>query len=146
MNDELLEAYLKTLYFVDGFRDAIQIGKGSEEADTFCMDRGFSGWAFITAWNPLSVSLSAAENRIRNNELYADLESYVVLTGRGQDPEGIWGAEESFFVAGIESKEAIALGRKYGQRAIVTGVIRNEAKLVEILDAGGAERLPQVFS
>lgn len=137
MERNLEEAYQRAHYYVDGFNTPIKIGKHSLEADAFCEARGASQWAYITAWNPLSVVLSTAENKKRNDDLLSDLEGYEVLTGRGQDPEGQWLAEESFFIAAITPTEAIKLGKKYVQRAIVVGSVKSEAKLIIIPDFAG---------
>jgi hypothetical protein len=57
MENELLIAYRNTDYIVDGFLEPIRIGEVSAEADEFLLKRGFTEWAFLTAFNPLSVEL-----------------------------------------------------------------------------------------
>lgn len=146
MTDNFIKSYLQTLYVVDAFMEPIQIGRHSAEADKYCIENGFEYWAFITARNPLSVSLSISENKKRNNELLSDLVKYLVLTGRGEDPQGLWVPEESLFVAGIHKEEAIDIGIKYQQRAIVIGEVNNKAKLIEILDSSGMEITPMVHN
>lgn len=113
----------------------------SPALDAFCIKNGAQNWAFITAWNPLSVSLSADENQKRNQKLLSEITNYTVLTGRGQDPCTIWAAEDSFLILGINLTDSILLGRKYGQRAIVVGSVGTDAKLVETLDFTGNNNL-----
>lgn len=141
MKKGLIDAYKNTDYQVDGLEKPIKIGELSPDLDALCLKKGARHWAFITAWNPLSFPLSTIENQRRNNALFSDLANYDVLTGRGQDPEGKWDAEESFFIIGLKSKGAIALGRKYGQLAIVVGTVGLEAKLIETLDFIGNNNL-----
>lgn len=141
MEDSLIQAYKKTIYQVDGIDQPIKIGKLNPELDAFCIKIGAKHWAFITAWNPLSVALSADENQKRNQKLFSQITNYMVLTGRGQDPNGIWPAEESFLILGINLMDSISLGRRYGQRAIVVGSVGTDAILVETLDFTGNNNL-----
>jgi hypothetical protein len=41
-----------------------------------------------------------------------------------------WPAEESFFISNIEFKKALALARKYNQKAFVYGVIESLPELI----------------
>jgi hypothetical protein len=141
MEDNLIQAYQQTLYRVDGFKQPIRIGMPCPEVDAFCMKAGVTEWAFITAWNPLSASLAHDENERRHNRLLSDVRGYKVWSGRGEDAEGIWPAEESVFVAGIPRKKAVALGRKYGQRAIVIGKVHKKTTLAITLFMEGNNRL-----
>ena len=77
--------------------------------------------AFITAWNPYSVSLSDKENQSRNEQLEYELNlrSLKFLDGFGQDPLGQWSGEDSFLVLGIELEASKKLGIKFEQNAIV---------------------------
>lgn len=137
----LLQAYANTDYHVDGFDTPIRIGEQHPAIDAFCTARGFSTWAFITAWNPLSLSLPLSGNEDRNRQLRAELRDYAIRPGRGQSRSGPWPAEESFWVAGIDQPSAVDLAIKYGQRAIVTGQIHQEATLLETLDFSGHREL-----
>lgn len=141
MEDSLIQSYKKTIYQVDGIDQPIKIGNSNPELDAFCIKIGEKHWAFITAWNPLSVELSADENQKRNQKLFSQITNYMVLTGRGQDPNGIWPAEESFLILGINLMDSISLGRRYGQRAIVVGSVGTDAILVETLDFTGNNNL-----
>ena len=141
MDANLIQAYKNTIYQVDGIDQPIKIGNPNPALDAFCIKNGAQRWAFITAWNPLSVTLSVEENQKRNQKLLVEIANYTVLTGRGQDPDGIWPAEESFFILGIKLLDSITLGRKYGQRAIVVGAVGADAKLIETLDFTGNNHL-----
>lgn len=84
-------------------------------------DNGCSTCAFITAWNPASKLLSHAENEQKNRMLEADLApaTNLVLPGTGLGDDGSWPGEKSFLACGITAAEAVRLGIKYGQNAIV---------------------------
>jgi hypothetical protein len=79
-------------------------------------------FAILTAHNPGSRPLSPEENARRHRELER------ALRGRGHDlapsvnrsPEGDW-VEEGFAVFGIGLEEALAVGRRFGQNAIIYG-------------------------
>lgn len=79
-------------------------------------------FAIITAHNPGSRRLSDEENARRHRELER------LLRGRGYDlapsvnrsPEGDW-VEEGLAVLGIGLEEALDIGRRFGQNAIVYG-------------------------
>jgi hypothetical protein len=136
--DNLLQAYLTTHYHIRGIAHPLLIGHPSPEADALCTAEGATSWAFITAWNPMSQELPDADNAARNEQLRRDLAAYTVHTGRGQDPVGLWPAEESFFVIGIPRATAVRLAHTYRQRAIVVGVVGVPAELIETMTANGA--------
>lgn len=88
-------------------------------------------WAFITAWNPMSQPLPLQENRERAARLAAELGARAVLAGLGVPDEPGWTPEESLLVLGIGIDDAVALARRYMQRAIVAGDYGGPARLVE---------------
>ncbi|MFZ4475373.1 MAG: DUF3293 domain-containing protein [Saprospiraceae bacterium] len=133
MSNELRESYLHTRYTVEGFVHPIRIGCLSAEADALLAANRLEGWAYITAYNPLSVALPLAENKKRNLELLNDVKRYIVIPGEGQGKDGAWPAEKSFFVAGITLDEAQQLAARYGQHAFVYGRLHRAAELVETM-------------
>ena len=56
----------------------------------------------------------------------------VLFIGEGSDPEGEWPHEPSFLVVGISRAEAEALGRRFGQLAIVYARKGEPPELVEL--------------
>jgi hypothetical protein len=137
MENELLIAYRNTDYIVHGFLEPIRIGEVSAEADEFLVKKGYTDWAFLTAFNPMSFELGDLENELRNHRLAKCLAGYDVLTGEGKDRAGIWPPEASFFIAGITFQKAVELAQQFGQRAMVYGKIHQPAELVETIDKGG---------
>jgi hypothetical protein len=77
--------------------------------------------AFITAYNPGSIELSNKENKERNQKLEKKIQALHLeyIHGEGKCDENEWSGEESFLVFEIKQKEAIRLGKAFGQNAIV---------------------------
>lgn len=132
MNDrELLDAYRTTVWTgtsSDGrvFRCAFEPGGGAEIRRIWNAD----SFAIITAWNPASRRLPDEENAARNRDLEADLvrlgHAPVACVGVGRDG---W-SEPSFLVPGIALDEALALGRRYEQNAVVWGEDGGQPRLL----------------
>ncbi len=83
-----------------------------------------SGWqcaVFITACNPGSQPQSLAANRAADVRLRAELSRHTdqIIEGTGSDPSGAWPPEPSLLALGVELDVAEALGRQFGQNAIV---------------------------
>jgi hypothetical protein len=133
MIDDLLNAYLNTDYVVDGFVNPIRVGEVSVEADELLLKHGQSEWALITAFNPMSFALDNESNLHRNQQLLEKLSDFVVIHGVGQDKNGIWPPETSFFVIGITLDQAIPLAQLFGQLAIVYGSLHEPARLIQTL-------------
>jgi len=76
---------------------------------------------FLTAFNPHSQLLSEEENKLRNDQLITELQEYnlQLKSGIGLCQKGEWLGEESILIFGISLTVAKALGKKYGQNAIV---------------------------
>ena len=89
-------------------------------------------WAFITAWNPGSQLLPSHENAVRHQQFEQDLRllGYEMFAGAGEPSDSVWAPEQSLLILGVSEPEAIRLGRKYGQAAIVVGQINEPAKLI----------------
>lgn len=76
--------------------------------------------ALITAYNPFGEQADAEVNQCHQELLLTDVASrWDYLLAEGFDPGGNWIAEPSLFVLGISLDEALALGRKYNQHAIL---------------------------
>lgn len=129
----LLEAYKATCYEIIQPKIAIFIGQENETLQIFLKENEFINWCFITAWNPYSNALSLEENSALNESLRLDLKDYKILEAQGKDTIGNWPPEPSFFVANISEDQAIALGKKYQQNAIVYGTINETARLITLV-------------
>ena len=90
-------------------------------------------WAIITACNPRSERLRPDVNARRQQALETDCDRMGLprLHARGGDPQGRWGWEESYLILGLLRTEALVLGRRYGQNAILFGQRRGPALLLD---------------
>ena len=110
----------------------LRVSEHSPALDTLLGEHAASQWAFVTACNPGSVPLPDAENAARSAGLLAEVAGYTTYPGEGRDAAGGW-AEESVLIVGIGRAEAVELGRRWGQAAILAGGRGGPAELVWIL-------------
>ncbi len=131
---EFEKEYLQTDFVVkDGeVHITIRVGELNSALDELLMDRGAKAWAFITAQNPGSVTLSARENDFRQSQLrqLLDDKGYKYLHGYGQGKDGNWPPEQSFLILNVERDAALKIGRIFDQNAIVAGRIGIEPQLI----------------
>ena len=129
----LLEAYQNTHYTTD-IGITLLVGLPAPELDELLTKRGANCAAYITAWNPLSEELNLQQNRVRNQQLLADLHHTIepknIIAGIGKDPSGVWAGEESFLVVGISEDHIHQLALKYGQNAYVYYQLGKNAELI----------------
>jgi hypothetical protein len=129
---DYIKAFKDTNYIVNiAHNEAITINVGKVHKNLDTAIKPLKTWAFITAYNPLPKVLSDLENTIRNNSLKQDIESLglQLYTGYGIAKDKSW-KEESFFITGIDKENAIKLGVKYGQLAIVIGKVGLKSELI----------------
>lgn len=98
-----------------------RIGEANEGLDDLLEGAAAQCAAFLTAVNPRSERKPPDENvaAMRSLESEVSAAGFPWLPGEGRDPHGQWPPEPSLFVLGISVEEAAALGRRYGQNAIV---------------------------
>jgi len=120
---DLLAAYQRTDYalFEDDQETIARIGKADPAIDKLLQRHGAERGTIITAWNPESVVLTQAENAVRETELWnwIGAQKLFALAAEGRDPTGEWLPEQSCLIFDIAADAAEALGRQYGQNAIV---------------------------
>lgn len=122
--EDLHAAYHAAVYEVappQGAPVRFQAGVPSTDVDALLDERQCSQAVFVTAFNPRSVALCAAENAAAHENLRNDLvaRGHAFLPGRGLDPTGVWPPEPSFFVLGLDRAAGAALAQAYGQYAFV---------------------------
>lgn len=79
---------------------------------------GKDSWSILTAENPLGEQASAEDNAAKMAELKADLDA---LGAQYTEAVGKYGqVENSLVVTGISEADAVALGAKYAQDAVLT--------------------------
>jgi hypothetical protein len=122
ISNELLESYKLAHYHVDKSPSFIlKIGHYSPEIHHIYKTCSKKKVAFITAFNPASIELSNQENKERNQQLEEKIQALHLyyLHGEGKCSESERSGEQSFLVFEIDQKEAIRLGKEFGQNAIV---------------------------
>jgi len=134
MPDPALDAaYRATDYRVDGPRGpfVIRVGECNVDLEELLKDEVEFHWAYLSACNPGSVRLTDDENARRTQELRDLLGRWwhYVYDGVSVGPDGGW-PEPSFLVLGMPEDEAVKIGRRFGQNAVVVGRIAEPARLV----------------
>ncbi|HSU64662.1 MAG TPA: DUF3293 domain-containing protein, partial [Burkholderiales bacterium] len=99
----------------------LRIGEPSPRLDALLEAEGAAAAAYLTAANPRSEPRTDAENRSAGATLDELLASagYPRYAGEARDPDNKRAAEPSVLVVGIYRANAEALGRIFGQNAIV---------------------------
>ncbi|WP_235910280.1 DUF3293 domain-containing protein [Deinococcus kurensis] len=121
MNPELRAAFLASAYGRAGERlHLTPAGPGASPDWAAAGQR----WAILTAWNPGAQPTSADLNRARQAQLTAEAQSWAPLPG--WNGEGAW-REDTVILRGVPLPEAVRLGRRFGQAAVVWGVGRRAA-------------------
>ena len=134
ISKELLQGYEATCYSIINPKIDIYLKKENAELNSFLKEYNFTSWCFITAWNPFSKAFSIKENKVLNLLLEADLNNYQIFPAEGKDTLGDWPPEISFFVGDISREQAIFLGKKYEQNAIVFGIVGVMAELIVLVN------------
>lgn len=124
--DDLIAAYQSAYYRAGWGHHAItlRIDQYSEPLAQLLAETGHRCAAFITACNPFGAQEDFETNTKACAYLRKRLDSYVaaptqIIEGEGIDPSGAWPAEKSFLVLGLDIETAEALGREFGQNAVV---------------------------
>jgi glycine/D-amino acid oxidase-like deaminating enzyme len=128
---KLMDAYQAADYVVFAEPEfVLKIGEPSRRLDALLEQEGAATAAFLTAANPRSKPQSAAQNASALSALdqLVAAAGYPWRAGEGREPDGSW-VEPSRLVIGIYRDNAEALGRLFGQNAIV------------FIEKGGAPRL-----
>jgi len=121
LNKELIEAYRDSDYVVFTEPELVlRVGEPSERLDRLLEEHGAESAVFVTAANPRSEKKSAAENAEAMGALDGMLAAagYPRYRGEGRNEERTW-REPSLLAIGIYRSHAQALGRLFGQNAIV---------------------------
>ena len=131
---ELESAYRATTYriFLPGGGCDLRLGVVSETLRCWLETAGTARFAILTAHNPGSEDVESEENLLRQAQLECALLElgYEPYAGENVADDDSWPAEESCFVPGISVTEALALGERYGQNAIICGGADGKTELV----------------
>jgi hypothetical protein len=101
-------------------------------------DNGHACAAWLTAYNPRGVLRADWLNQTAQQHLESRLAGrYPLLHGAGVDPSGHWPPEPAVLAAGMQSVDALAIARDFGQLALLWCASDAVPRLVE---TGQAER------
>jgi hypothetical protein len=131
----LRKAYLQTQYVVRAPQGvhSLRIGALHAAFDAELEAAGAQCWAVITAWNPGSRLRPAEENATAQSALLQAIcdVGLVAWAAEGKADGGGW-REESACILGMEPAAAVALGRKFGQLAVVVGLRNGAPQLLAV--------------
>jgi hypothetical protein len=130
--ESLEAAYRATAYWVEApaGRFALRVGVRCTDLDRLLAAHGVEAWAYVTAYNPGSWPLPEAENRARQDELCRAVAAAGYAAYAGEGVGAGWPPEASLLVLGIGEEDAAALGRRFGQAAVVVGRSGGPARLL----------------
>jgi hypothetical protein len=77
--------------------------------------------AYLTAFNPYSELTATSKNERAQRRLIQDLRSRSknIFLGAGKDPSGVWPEEPSVLALDMSRSEAVQIGERYRQNAVV---------------------------
>jgi hypothetical protein len=132
IDQRLREAYLATTYEVRHLGLHLRIGEENWHLQEFLIDNNAFSWAFISAWNPFSQPLPFSENEKRHSILmdFVKKKQWIFTEGFGVPQKDEWEAEKSLFILDITINEAIDLGKRFDQNAIVIGRLAKPPELL----------------
>ena len=132
LDQQLREAYLATTYEVKQLGIFLKIGESNWHMEEFLVDNNVFTWAFISAYNPYSKDFSLLENEKRHTQLVSEVKKMdlVFAEGFGVPANEDWKAEKSLLILDISKEDAITLGKRWEQNAIVWGRLGGEPELV----------------
>jgi hypothetical protein len=128
---ELIAAYRAARYRIEDAFD-LAIDAPNSALATWQADHGVTCSALITACNPASRPHSERRNQMATRQLEAELcrRKLAFSPALALDTAGNWPAEPGFLVAGLAGEAAVALGRRFGQNAIVWAGVDAVPRLV----------------
>jgi hypothetical protein len=134
---ELIKAYCNTDYcFIANNEEfIIRLNEDNRVFASFLEANQIMEWAYITVWNPYSVSMPKDFNSEQQLLMLAKLEDCRTWKGEGRGQNGCWTPEESYFIADLSREKAIQLGQEFGQNAILIGNSDGRASLIKLFDS-----------
>lgn len=134
--DELMRAYAATTFTARTSRGEIRIrvGEHNPDLDLLLAGHRVASWAYVTACNPGSVRQSPEDNERRQRRLQTEVgeKGLEFFEGEGVPDDASWLPERSLLILGIDESEAIDLGARWGQLAIVAGILGRPPRLVVV--------------
>jgi hypothetical protein len=125
---------MRNIYTVDlpdGINLPFFIGKPNPDLDSLLRQHHASTYAYLTAYNPRSTTLSNEENQARQTELENLIREMNIefLTGKSYPEAGEWDPEVCVFAFNMSRAVARDLCNRYEQDAAVVGDWGSSPKL-----------------
>lgn len=110
----------------------LSIGVPNLELDRLLSSHQASSYAYMTAYNPRSTSLSSDENQQRHQRLCRELDQrgFRYLTGNAITDTGEWEPELCVFAFDMPRSTVLELCQKYAQDGAVVGELGSAPKLM----------------
>lgn len=133
--DHFKQVYTNTEYkvFDERITRPLVVGKIQPEIDLLLEELNFKTYAYLTAWNPRSISLADEVNLSRNKELVACFEKIPEiqwLPGIAKSYEPGWPGEECYLILGISREIVEQLAFHFEQNAYLFGELHSPVELV----------------
>lgn len=121
LDPALLQAYRSAHYQVQGHDWQLHLGQPQPALRALYQRHAVQCATYLTACNPHSTLLSAADNALRMQQLRGQLQraGWAWLDGQSTDPTGQWPAEDSVLVLGMGLSTARAWGQQWAQNAVL---------------------------
>ncbi|UXY14128.1 DUF3293 domain-containing protein [Chitiniphilus purpureus] len=126
-------AYRATCYRVPDWGVGIRIDARHPPLDRLLAAQGASCWAVVSASNPYSAAqLCAHENRARQQNLIDAVArlGYRCLDAVGEPDTADWAPEPALLVLDLPRAEALQLGQRFEQNAVLHGEVGGPAQLL----------------
>ncbi|MBA4383838.1 MAG: hypothetical protein C0410_03815 [Anaerolinea sp.] len=128
-------ASMTTRYTVDlpdGSHLTLSIGVPDPELDNLLSQFKACSYAYLTAYNPQSTTLSTDENMKRHQQLCSELDQrgFNYLTGKAIPDTGEWEPETCVFVFDMLRSTVLELCQAYAQDGAVVGELGSAPKLM----------------
>ena len=135
MDDELFKAYRRTTFSAETPLGSIhlRVEQRNEQLVQLLKQYAATSWAYVTAFNPGSMVLTAEENLQRQGQLKDSLlrEGLTFFPGAGVGDDHQWPPEVSVLILSISLPRATELVREFGQNAILSGGVDGVPQLID---------------
>jgi hypothetical protein len=110
----------------------LTIGAPTPDVDQLLSQNHASRYAYLTAYNPQSTTLSADENAQRHEHLCLELDQrgFTYLTGKAIPDAGEWEPETCVFAFDMPRATVLELCQAYAQDGAVVGELGSVPKLM----------------
>jgi hypothetical protein len=131
IDQSLVRAYERTHYCLPTLSAIVRVGAICPILEDWLRGEGLKGGVFITAYNPGSRLLPATENRCWQNTLETELRQWqqAYLPAIHRDPDEQWPDEPACFVFELKATAALALAKRYQQKAVLVYQLTGGAAL-----------------